>query len=349
MLNLKLQTKPKLRNILNIRLSSILGQDNSSFWKLVNEIETNPLFLKLLYHKREKPLVIIPRKHIQILDFQAHGSKLYDYDVEEQISINPLLFKKIKEMGLPEFKKLFLSRNNYTDLELTGLTCLTLEDIKKIKKILFDIHIQETFQAQGIDNQYVNNFYKHEVVARVNVLKKQLTVEFLNHRRRYIINYDILDKFLNKDEMKDFSPLAKKMDMINMRLNLINKVTSEIIKCQKKYFLTKNKRDLDVLQQNKLAGKLHIHPSIITRAIKNKTIMPPWGGEEPIRDLFISIRNKNKERNIKALSEILQDSSARDTTDENLKNILLQKYSIDISRRTINLLRNKLKRETIQF
>lgn len=133
---------------------------------------------------------------------------------------------------------------------------------------------------------------------------------------------------------------------IEQRTYTLTKISEQIIKYQKNFFL--NRGPKSPMTMNALADQIGIHPSTVSRAIKDKYIQAP-AGIFLFRDLFSGAVNKtDTSQNItkefvcvKMRSLISQESPEHPYSDSKLT-MFLNQDGIKISRRTVTKYRHSL-------
>ncbi len=148
-----------------------------------------------------------------------------------------------------------------------------------------------------------------------------------------------------KEKIKEASDLIKS---INNRRSTLSKVIIEIVGLQNEYFV-KGKKYLKPMNLKIMAGKLNLSQSTISRAIKDKYILTPFGTVK-LKDLFVSTLHKNNinkeevavvevKNRIKEL--IKGEDITKPMSDQSICDIL-NENNINISRRTVAKYREEL-------
>ena len=109
-------------------------------------------------------------------------------------------------------------------------------------------------------------------------------------------------------------------------------------------FLSKNQdQSMRPISLRQLAHRLDLAPSTVSRAISGRSVQLPWGKEVPLIALLPGRR--------RVLREILSDwiaSAGPHETDAVLADRLRSERGIKISRRTVNAVRNELRKRALQ-
>jgi RNA polymerase sigma-54 factor len=94
-----------------------------------------------------------------------------------------------------------------------------------------------------------------------------------------------------------------------------------------------------------------VHPSIISRATSGRSIETPWGEEKPLKAFFVAAGPKQREEILRHIRNILREekyelqkgSIKKPSGDKEIAAILLSKYGVSISQRTVAKYRNSMK------
>lgn len=172
---------------------------------------------------------------------------------------------------------------------------------------------------------------------------------------QWIGNYSLCDYYLNmmrsmqNPKLKDYfrekyNRVQLIIHSIEQRRETILKITTAVLERQKNYFIGIG--PLKPMTLADIASDIQMHPSTISRGIKNKYLQYP-SGMVYLKDLFTSSAGKNDKKNsVSAVKEALKTIIASENpkkpySDSALVSLLKQK-NIKISRRTVTKYREEL-------
>jgi len=154
-----------------------------------------------------------------------------------------------------------------------------------------------------------------------------------------------------KDEANNVQVLLRQLWHINTRNKLTHMVLMGIAEHQRSYLRSGDIRRLRPLSQVALARRIRDEVqgdnSMISRLIRDMSVLGPQGLEIPVRDLLPSTRNIHK-RLIEAIIEEEKDQIRRGKikraySDKEIKEKLKDQYGVSISRRTVSVCRRELR------
>ena len=165
-------------------------------------------------------------------------------------------------------------------------------------------------------------------------------------------------KKLTEKEKKEMEFLEKKLryaystvQAINSRKDVLEKIMNFIVNHQKEYFLKDgDEKEIKPLILEDVEKAVKLDKSSISRATSNKYIKTHFG-IIPVRKLFAEAINKKlpKEQQISntkikaILREIIENEDKRKPyNDDQLKDVLKEKYGIEVARRTVAKYREEL-------
>lgn len=200
--------------------------------------------------------------------------------------------------------------------------------------------------------QETNNYLEADIIIKKNKDKYVIIMEESSFPTLYINEY--YRKLLKKNASEENrSYLKEKLDSalwlkksIEQRRQTIYRIVEEIIDWQKD-FLDKGIDFLKPMTMQKIADRIEMHQSTVSRAVNNKNLQTPQG-LFPMKFLFSEGIKTNKQNlSVVSIKNRLQDLIAA----ENKKNPLsdrqlkerLKEEGIDISRRTVASYRKELK------
>lgn len=316
------------------------------FWKMVRELEEDPLFKKLHSPARSehRAIKIIPRRRFISLD-TARAAALPDSDIEEILSGKEEILEKLKKIGKEKFISFFLEEG-VTEAEIKELTGLSSRQIKGFRKEVVDrIVIKDIFS--DVPQKLEKEISTREVVAEIKVSDDKIAIDYAYEKKRYEIDEGRIEElykegYISRKEMEKFFSLIKKFHWINLRFDLVRSVVDEIVRVQRKYILSGNSLDLASFEGKDIAGNLGIDPSWLSRVIKDR-FLKIEKKEFPLRNFLLTKRELAKIHGKLFLKDILDNFKAPGRlTDEKICRILDEKYNLKIARRTVNQWRSEL-------
>lgn len=210
------------------------------------------------------------------------------------------------------------------------------------------------FQEFADVSKIKNNF--REIIAVIkNVKNFQL---LLHYNYKYLNgiflfnNRHITPELIKNILDKEFNLILYKLRRINYLNNIVFTILCSLLNLQKEYFLTGNELKLKPILLNEIEDyiknyyKIDIDKSLISRFIKNKTLIDLRGEEIPLTHLCCNKRfvyMKYLDYYFKKEGEkLLIKQITRPLSDLEISKYLLSRYGIKISRRQITKYRNIL-------
>jgi hypothetical protein len=349
-----LQTRPsaktKIKLINSIRIASILEMSGTEFVKLIQEVESDPVFLKLLS---------VPDKNCRVLKrlrFPNSGFGLNLCELKEELANDEFcpglagLISTHKEavdlvcrIGRHKFEKYFLYNEDFSPAAEILEHCRINEKEAGLINVLVDqLSILGEFSSfQQEHSKEVINY------SRIAAIEKDdagaLVINFLSPKivsGRYSVdlsNLHALKKagFFTKDEARSLKGILEKIEMINSRKSILYAILQKILERQAAFFEKCDEGELNAFTQVELANETSLDSSVVSRAVFGRSIITPDSVERPLK-YFLPSKKKVRAR---LIDEILAKTKAQ-LTDTQLKSILEKEYGIDMARRTINASRH---------
>lgn len=351
-----LQAKPKLQNklIARLKFSEILNLPEPDFAKMIAEIEKDPVFLQLLYPKDSSPRAVfrkrfshtrISQNFYEINEEIKSGDKAVD--VERLLENHRGVQELIQKIGKKSFENYFLYRESpYAPEKIAKICNLNLEEVGRIQSFILEFSIHSEFFCPSTLPQESHHYTP---IAKIEIEKNgEFFVSYLSPhlaRGRYVINRERvleLRKKMNLKDKKSIAELLKKLEWINLRQDTLQKIFKEIMETQEFYFSTQDSSKLLSLTQREMARRIGVAPSTISRAVCWKTIFLPWGEEKPLTELFLNRKKVALCHLEKLLNELLVEPKKK-ISDNFLKEMLMKRHRVKISRRTVNLYRREMR------
>jgi hypothetical protein len=374
-LSMRISTDVSLKLKTDLRLFNILKKDEKDFMGLVKELQRDLLFLKLTSNYYGCPPVLYRRK-IKNSGY-AWKDNLENENVVRTMDSSYIsgglmegkekVVRMIQKMGPEDFEKCFLHDNPPSKDMVCKHYSLSSSDYEDIKNFVNGfIMAYENVPVMKLPS----NYYK--LIASISVTPPperppkagnpwmapeapcscggvtgdRLRIEYTNiHYARgiYRINEDSLRLLkdsdrLNKDEKKHLKDLLDLIKIINWKGLGLNRVIESLVQHQREYFLKKEKF-LKPMSQRQLAREIDLNPSTVSRIVFSKSLRTPWGEEVPLKNFFLS----KKSYIIDKMKKILMKD--KNISDNQIAEFLHHKYGVKISRRSVNLYRNIIKRE----
>lgn len=351
-----IQPSAALRGKLYARLkfSAILNLPESDFAKLIEEIENSPLFQKLVYPPDAGPRAILrkPFPHSKLSQsFYEVREELtagtQSVDVQNLILKHQKILSVVKKIGQKNFEHYFLYGDRAGSVESLAKSCgLTEEQVREIRSFVLEFSIySELFQPSSLASL---GQIHYTPIAKIEIDREgELTISYLSPHLaagRYILNRERLESLkitMNGRERRTLSELIRKIEWVNLRRASLQKILAEIILRQEPYLRTGEMERLLPMPQRQVAQTIGVAPSTVSRAIYSKSAILPWGEEKTLKDFFVHKKKMVRER----LSEIMSDSIRSRNgklTDAKLRDLLMQRFKIKVSRRSVNLYRKEV-------
>ncbi|MCB4791429.1 MAG: hypothetical protein LHV68_06030 [Elusimicrobia bacterium] len=340
-----------------IQLTDFLTLPENEFRRLVNEVENDPVFKKLAYPDKSEEKIISYKRYLKT----GAASKYYELssetsqdvaspDVESVIDKNKGIVKIVRKIGLEKFKNNFIYNENDLGVDDISKECgISADEARQIMALVNEISVIGEFHlTPKTDPEQTLRYWK---VADVEREKSGFIIKSTNlsfARGKYSINYkkllELREKgILDEKEINRVNRLISKLELINTRKNIVYKVIQLLLKEQKDFFVSGNEKALRSFNQREAARELQMTPGVLSRAISAKSISLPCGKEVPLKEFFPSKKDKNKE----IVKSIIAESDGRAVqykyiSDNVIKEILNQRYGINLSRRSICQYRSEM-------
>jgi len=348
----KLQAKQTFRLIGKMKLSNFMELSEKDFAELVKQVEENPLFIRLAYPSNKEEKAISSKR------FNGTGMSRWFYEFKEDMvpgassfNFNSLLENRgevisiIKKLGMDKFKRYFL----YNEMEMApediAVECnLDICDVKRINSLIDEMSIYGEFYnpssiivgekihyskiasiEMGDDGGYYIGYFSPNLV-----------------RGKYSIDYEKIwnlkkNNAFSKEELNRLDKLLSDLELINKRKSTTHQIIQNIIRIQFHYLTSRDPLDLVPFSQSELAKKIEADPSLVSRAIRGRSIETPWREEKPLKYFFPRRRQARKN-----LIENIIKEEKKPESDEEIRRVLKQRFNINISRRSVSALRKEL-------
>ncbi|MBI4386074.1 MAG: hypothetical protein HY551_01705 [Elusimicrobia bacterium] len=351
-LGMKLRTEQRLAILGRLRMADWIEMPESEFSLEIQKLEKDPLFKKLAFGSSSAPGAILrqrwPRGTLTSGFYEINEQILAKGDrvhVEEKLDKQAHLLPLIRKMGRPDFERYFVHAEEAVPLEeIARRTGLKLEDVQAIHELLLDIGAETEFYLPERDPNMKRSF---SCLARIQLSEGQPRFEFFSPywaRGLYQIRYDTLEEWKHGDrlsgaERKRLRHLIKRIETINLRQNTLFRVMESITQLQAQHLQSRSPLDLRPISLRMLAHRLQLAPSTVSRAISHRSIVLPWGKEAPLSALLPGQRRVVRE----VLARWLEQGTSE--SDSQLAERLALERGIRISRRTVNAVRNEIRKQ----
>ena len=342
-----------------MKLAEFMSLPEDEFQKLIQEVENEPLFKKLMLSEikiisyKKPPWTKIAQPKMLPLDPTITPSR-DTLEVESFLAQEKGLVSTIKKLGVDRFKKYFLDGvPEVTSREVARQCGLTLETVRKIYDFVDKFYLESKLTGSSQDNRTARVYYS--TIASIEKNNGQLTIGYFSPemaKGRYLIDFDRVERIKKvgifaKNEVRKIDSLLNKLRLINSRKTTIYQVIQNLIEVQRDFLLSGDFKDLKPFTQISLSRKIGVNPSLISRAINRKAIRIPQGRQISLKTLFPSEREIRKKLIREVIeqekNEIQNGSLSKTYSDQEIRTQLRKKYGISISRRSISDCRKNLK------
>src|SRR3989339_310171 len=338
-LNLSTSLKTTVSQILGTRLANIIRLSEKEFNQLIKQLESDPLFEKL---KNDK---IVRYKRFPNTGFSNAFLELNEnlsmdhsvIDIGSILEKKEEVIKQIKQLGMEDFKKYFLyNDDNLSYSEIAKNTGISVEEVKKIIDLLNEISIQAEFHHPlPLD---ISSQIKYNKIASIDKdVKGHFVINLFSPnlvRGRYELDYEKLKQINNRKTQA----LVNKLELINARKTIIYQILEKLISYQKDFLNTGNLDNRRLLTQKDLSKEINVDPSIVSRIVKNRSVVIPAGREISLQEFF-----SNKKDIKKLLTRKIIEKNKKKLSAEKIKQIIKKEYRVNISRRSIAYYLDELK------
>ena len=349
-LGISLGQDQRLALLGRLRMAEWIEMREPDFAKQVEELEKAPLFKKLFFGAAGRPRVIARQRWpgaelsaglYEINEAVTAGGERVK--VEERLGERAALLPKIRALGQKNFERYFLYGEEGVSLEeIARRTGASLKDVRDIHNLLLEIGAEVEF---SLPNREPGMARAYNCLARISLEGDQPHFEFFSPywaRGLYHVRYEQLEqwkdgKILDGPERKQLRHLLKRIEILNLRQSTLFLVLETMTKMHADFLRTRREELRRPISLRKLALRLDLAPSTVSRALSSRSVRLPWGREVPLIELVPGRRNILRG----VLSLWLEEGGALGT-DEHLAQRLKKEYGISVSRRTVNAVRNEL-------
>ncbi len=354
--SLRTNVNLKAQLIARLRFSHVLTLPEREFARMISEIENDALFQKLLYPKDAGPKAVFKRRvpHTRLSQsfYEAReeiSAGTEGVDVEKILAQHKGIVGLIQKIGRENFEKHFLYKEGTDSIAAIAEFCgIGADEVTKIQAVVTELSVHsEFFNPTTIPAE---GGLSYTLIARIEADDDgQFWISFTAPHLaggRYVINperVDALKKYLNSSEKKAVTNLIQKLELINLRQDTLQKMLQEILTRQNAYLRSGDDKKRLPLSQREMAAYLGVAPSTICRSLYGKSALAPWGREMPLKDFFMN-RKSAAEEWVREILEEMSDEKKNKLSDNDLREILLQRFHFKASRRSVNLYRRAVEK-----
>ncbi|MBI3291192.1 MAG: hypothetical protein HYZ73_00020 [Elusimicrobia bacterium] len=338
-----------------LRIAQLLTLSERDLARLIAELETDPLFVKLRFPPRPGLRQVVryerpPGARLASTFYElreeliTHGEAV---DVEALLAQHRGVIQLIQRMGQERFERYFLYGEEGLSLDEVAEACgLSLEEGRQVHEAI----VAFAARAEFFQPMTLPAAQRFTVLARIERLRggRQWGLAFTSPhlaRGRYLIDLEALAQWrreggITPAERRRLKRLVTTMELINLRQTTLHRTLAEILQRQQRFLTTRLEEHLTPLTLRALAREFRVAPSTISRIIRQRSLITPWGEERPLADFLPSQR-----RVLRAwLVRFARETQGR-VTDETLRQRLAREAHLTVSRRTVTALRHHLERD----
>lgn len=349
--SLRTKVNLKAQLIARLRFSHVLTLSEKEFAKMISEIESDPLFQKLIYpkdsglkavFKRRVPHQRMSQSFFDVKEEISAGSE--GVDVEKILAQHKGVVDLIRRIGQDLFEKHFLYKEGAESIESIAQTCgISAADVVQVQNAVTQLSVHsEFFNPSTLPAE---GGLRYAMVARIDPDEHgSFWISFTAPHLaagRYVINperVEALKKFLDASEKKSVTNLLQKLELINLRQDTLQKMLQEILTRQSAYLQSNDPKRRMPLTQREMATYLGVAPSTICRSLYGKSVVAPWGQELPLKDFFVNKKTAAEEW-VRQILDEMSDEKKDQLSDNDLREILIRRFHLRASRRSVNLYR----------
>jgi len=348
----KLDTRLRGTLVARVQTAQLLKMGEPDIAKLIKEIESDPLFLKMLYP---------PKPDWKIVRFQPHprtslSHAFYELndqllpqdtpaDVVQLLENRRGLREKIRGMGPEAFERYFLRADENLSPEEAGEACgLTPEEVRQVQDFLLEFSVHAEFFDRSSKSVPGIRVVR---LGRVQMTDDDVFIEWNSPhlaRGRYEIQYDRMEELIRKgllapEEKRHLKALIHRLELVNWRQSALYRIVYLLCYTQRDYLAQRDTMKRRSITQRRMARQLSVAPSTVNRAVQGRSLILPWGEELLLEELFCS----RKELCLDALDALdAADKDFKDRTDNELRERLKKSLGFTVPRRTVNTYRRQL-------
>lgn len=340
------EMRQELRQVLRMEQARLLEMPENEFHKLVIDLERSPLFVRLFQKERLIRYQRFPRTDIATSFYQVREEAVADRgsaDVESLLAGKGYVVRQVQRLGVEKFKRYFLFPEPGMTSEAIARECgLEPSEVQKINGLIDEFSVLTEFYHPAEDPSGAIHYTR---VAAIEKDARGLVIGYFSThfaRGRYAIDYESFERLraagtLSEGEAKETRQLFKRLELVNSRKDTLTRILQAIVDRQSLYLESGEAKSLLPYTQKELADRTGLVASSVSRAIRFRSIVTPWGAEVPLKHFFP--RPKRFKQDL--LRKVLESDNL--ASDEAIRAVLREKFGVAISRRSVAGLRRELK------
>ncbi len=336
----------EMRQVLRMEQASLLEMPEDEFHKLIGQVEHTPIFHRLFESDKLIRYQRFPGTDVSVGFYQLKEQAIADTgsgEVESLLLNKQYVVGLIQRLGLEKFKRYFLfPESGMTGEEIARGCGLEADDVEKINSLIDELSVVSEFHrpvdapSGGIHYVKVASIEKEAAGLMIGYLSAHLA------RGRYAVDYQGFERLraagaLTETEAREARQLFKKLELINSRKDTMTRILRGIVDRQALYLESGDVKSLLPYTQKELAAKIDVAASSVSRAIRGRSVIAPWGAEVPLEDFFPRPKRFKQE----LLRQVLE--AGGHSSDEAVRTELRERFGVAISRRSVADLRKGLK------
>lgn len=343
----------KAQLLARVQTVQLLRMSEPQIAELVREIESDPLFQRLLYPAQ---------REWKVVRFQPHprtrlSGSFYEMDERTMPAGAPAdvagLFDERKEvvalierMGRETFEKHFLRAEEALSPDALAQTLsISPADVKRVQDFLLAYSVRSEFFDPSQRSTDASQQKRVVRLARLSTddageVQFELASPHLA-RGRYDIQYDKLQSLsagdgMTPEQKRHLKAFIRRLELVNWRQNTLFRIVDLLCHGQRGYLKDQDTLKRSPITQRQMSRKLSVAPSTVNRAIQDRSLVMPWGEEVLLEELFCS----RKDLCVEALERIeLEDKNFSRLADHQLQARLKELVGVSVPRRTLNTYR----------
>lgn len=334
-----------LRHVLAIRAAEFFSMPEGRYEDFIQEIENDPLFLKLSSPsggeapavKRRRPAWgLSPAFWVELNEkYQAAPP---DYaGLQELLANQPAVLELIRRLGREKFERFFLYNEDPLKPEEMADACgLGAADCRAVQNFVTQF-LARCPEASAATPWREPGGAALKIVATIEQEAEGITMGYTSihyARGRYEINPKALEQFLKREhlrlpERRRLNEILSALRAINIKQTALERLLQLLKDLQNPYWTSADPAQRRVLTQKELAQRLQISAGQVSRLLKSRGILTPWGAL-PLSYLAVSPAERRRAL-IEKIEEQTPGLSARE-----IQTILRQRHHDSASIRLIN-------------
>lgn len=314
--------------------ADLLRQSEADFRRYVHELESSPLFLRLMtagWLSRVRFGGWRDDSERQLGGYAPNPTEFAPAPAATDLSDLVELFAQfVDEYGLSHQDFVdFVLDESANPAQLASRFHCTLEQANTMKEAVDRLHLIETFEADAAPRDVTllhDPVARHddEPIARVCVRSGRMLIEIAPDSL-YATRYRMRRREGNDSLTDDERELLAKLRLINQRTSVVGRLVTELCEFQRGFLLSDDPLQLRPVSQAEIARRMKEHPSTISRALHGKHLMV-HDRQTPLRLLIQTTR------------EVVWrlGTTHPELSDRQLTELLRRDYGCTVTRRTVS-------------